>query len=588
MANVMSMKKLRNNPSRSGFDLSRKVSYTAKIGEYLVADCIECIPGDYFEGRKQHFTRTMPVNTSAYTRIREYYDWFFVPTNLLWNKSNQFFAQMQDNTLEAKSMTEDVTVGLQHPFFTSDQLGAYVSRVAHDDVYSGNIFGYNRGWQTAKLLEYLGYGNYYGYVTDDVPELTNQNNVVLNPFPLLAYQKVYQDFYRNTQWEKGSGRSCNINYMNDANQMNLPVENTPLDDENMFDVRYANWNKDFFMGVQTNSQYGDAASIDIESIVSSRPDFNINILGSSQGDNIINVNGVRLGVGTTPKKFYLDNGDLNGLLNSFSSSFTVLALRQAEALQKWKEISQSTQQDYKSQMEAHFGVHVSEAMSNRCHFVDGMVSQLDIDEVVNQNLSDQNTATIGGKGIGTGDGNFKFSTDVHGYLICIYHAQPILDYQLTGIKRQNLKSMVTDYAIPEFDRTGMVQIPFVELTNSYFEYADGGAFDLDTLFGYAPQYYEYKTRYDEVLGGFVNGGLNDWVAPFTDEYIRTYFQNVWDRYGTSDINYVFFKINPNVMNPIFVGQVNKNNYTNEFDHLLINCSFDIKAVRNLDYDGLPY
>jgi hypothetical protein len=38
--------------------------------------------------------------------------------------------------------------------------------------------------------------------------------------------------------------------------------------------------------------------------------------------------------------------------------FSVLALRQAEALQKWKEITQSVDTNYRDQIKAHFGVNV--------------------------------------------------------------------------------------------------------------------------------------------------------------------------------------------------------------------------------------
>ena len=111
MANIMSMVKLQNKPSRNAFDLSRKVAYSAKVAELLPVECIECLPGDKFKVRKQHFTRTLPVNTAAYTRIREYYDWFFVPTNLLWNKFNTFVTQMSDNNLKAQSIDSSSTTG---------------------------------------------------------------------------------------------------------------------------------------------------------------------------------------------------------------------------------------------------------------------------------------------------------------------------------------------------------------------------------------------------------------------------------------------------------------------------------------------
>ena len=41
-------------------------------------------------------------------------------------------------------------------------------------------------------------------------------------------------------------------------------------------------------------------------------------------------------------------------LKDISSQMTVLALRQAEALQRWKEISQSGDFDYREQIRKHF------------------------------------------------------------------------------------------------------------------------------------------------------------------------------------------------------------------------------------------
>lgn len=183
--------------------------------------------------------------------------------------------------------------------------------------------------------------------------------------------------------------------------------------------------------------------------------------------------------------------------------------------------------------------------------------------------------------------------------MCVYHAVPVLDYQVTGYSKTNLKTMVTDYAIPEFDRTGMVKIPLIELSNQNIK-SDTGGIIPDThvnvsraTLGYAPQYYEYKTRFDEVKGAFAHGGLGAWVSPFSQNYLNEYFTSLIRTFGTDQfsIEYHFFKINPNILNPIFVGQIDpeylssSESYT---DQLLINCSLDVKAVRNLDRNGLPY
>ena len=71
---LMSFGTVRNHPSRSGFDLSRRMVFSAKVGEILPVYWTKVLPGNYYELKHQNFTRTMPVTTPAFTRIREYFD----------------------------------------------------------------------------------------------------------------------------------------------------------------------------------------------------------------------------------------------------------------------------------------------------------------------------------------------------------------------------------------------------------------------------------------------------------------------------------------------------------------------------------
>lgn len=575
MSNIMSQTKLRNSVSRNSFDLSHKVAYTGKIGELLPVACFEVIPGDKIKGKVEHFTRTQPVNTAAYTRIREYYDWFFVPTNLLWNKFNTFVSQMVDNNQHATSITVSQVLTDQHPYFTTNQLASYVASMS-TGANSANIFNYNRGKLTAKLLNYLGYGDFYISSSTGTAQ-TYRVNANLNPFPLLAYQKIYQDYFRNSQWEKAYSPAFNIDYISGASgSLNIPVSTLTSQSrttENMFDLRYCNWNKDQFMGLLPNSQYGNSASFFAPRVGSQFGPADGTVVSTDSGQSVV-FDSTRI-------------QQLSYALNLTTSQFSILALRQAEALQKWKEVTLSQQQDYKSQIEAHFNVSMSDAYSERCKYVDGSVSSLDISEVMNTNLADGNAADIAGKGVGAGSAGFSFSSDVHGYLMCIYHAVPLLDYALDGIQRQNLKTMVTDYAIPEFDKTGMVSVPMVELTNS----PDNPTFTAELL-GYAPRYYDYKTRVDVVRGAFYKGtdDITNWVAPIDTTYIQKYIEAMHG--NGSSITYQWFKVNPAIMNPIFMRPVS-NDYSNnpyglDDEQLLINSSFDVTAIRNLDRNGLPY
>lgn len=576
MANIMSQIKLRNKPSRNGFDLSKKNAFTAKVGELLPVYCKEVLPGDKFNISAKWLTRTQPVNTAAYTRIREYYDFFFVPTTLLWNRFGTFVTNQLGNSQRASRISGSDTMIDKQPYFTVNQIVSYLTSVSSLD----NEFGFNRAYLTSKLLHYLGYGNFEG--SWGTSGLAPRVNAELNPFPLLAYQKIYQDYFRNQQWEAASPQTYNVDYINghQGTSTNIPVSDIPASAGNMFDLNYCNWNKDYFMGLLPNSQYGEASII--EPTTASYLE-GIGIRTNQSGDVATST------VTATPYTYSLTVGGNNALFGLTQSSmqklqdslgdFTILALRQAQAKQKWAEITQSQRQDYKSQTEAHFGVSMSDAYSDYCTYIGGINSNVDISEVVNTNITGTNESDIAGKGVGVGQGGVNFEAKVHGYIMCIYHAVPLLDYSMTGIKRQNLKTTFMDYAVPEFDATGMVQVPLVELTNTKITGLSDTA-----LLGYAPRYVDYKTDIDEVHGAFYNGGLTAWVAPLDDAYIKSYIEEQGAS-SFSGLNYRFLKVSPSVVNPIFGVDAGDTTAT---DQLLVNAYFDVKAVRNLDVNGLPY
>lgn len=590
MANVFSMAEIKNRPSRNGFDLSRKNLFTAKVGEYLPVCAIECLPGDVHTIKLKWMSRTQPLNTAAYTRIKEYYDWYFVPYNLLWNKFNDFVTNMVGNNLKASGISENQNLTDQHPYSTTHQIWNYVYTQAQAE--RKNFFGYSRAELTVKLLEYLGYGDYSEALTTQTPPTTFINRVV-NLWFLLSYQKIYQDHLRNSQWEKAYAPACNINYMTGySGDLNIPLQDIDYEVSNMFDLRYADWNKDYFMGVLPNSQYGDAASVITDGFTgvfypnivttSGSPVGTVTVRTSSDTRVLTASEDITKALGFSPDP---------SRVNTITSQFSILQLRQSEAVQKMREVMQSHEQDYKSQVEARWNVKVADALSDRCKWLGGDSSNLDISEVVNTNLQEDTSglpsttkydANIKGKGVGVGDGFVKCNTEVYGVLMCVYHAVPVLDFAIDGIKKANSKTLFTDYAQPELDKTGMVSVPLQELTSQFIP-------ELDGLLGYAPQYYEYKAAYDECHGGFNSStaslSLKSWVAPIGKEYIQAYLDNIAQLGFNTLLTYYFFKVPPAILDDIMAVKVDS---TVSTDQLLVNSYFDIKSVRNLDYNGLPY
>lgn len=592
MANVFSMAEVKNRPSRNGFDLSRKNLFTAKVGEILPVAVLECIPGDKHTLKTKWMTRTQPLNTAAYTRIKEYYDWYFVPTNLLWNKFDDFVMGQKDNNMKADSISESTRLSDQHPYVTLSQIWTYVYNMAQSN--RKNFFNFSRAELTCKLLEYLGYGDFYDALTTATYP-SERVNAVVNIFPLLAYQKIYQDHFRNSQWEKAYAPACNINYMRgSSDSLNIPLQDIDMDVENMFDLRYADWNKDYFMGLLPNSQYGDASvvAVGLDDTVRIR-----SVGGNSTATQVVRVNSSNLlenqqASSNWPVWQFVSSSDIT---KGYQARFSILQLRQAEAVQKMREIMQSHEQDYKSQVEARWNVTVDASKSDRCQWLGGTSSNIDINEVVNQafgtdrsgssGLVLERDASIKGKGVGIGDGYENCFTACHGYLVCIYHAVPLLDFSISGIKKHNLKSLFTDYAQPELDKTGMVSMSLIELYNLD---TTGSLASLNQLLGYVPQYYEYKAAYDEVHGAFYrrSAGLEAWTAPVGRYYLTSYLNAVVQAgLNNTPITYFFFKVAPFVLDPIMSVSATASLGT---DQLLVNAYFDIKSVRNLDYNGLPY
>ena len=622
MASYTGMSNLQNHPHRSGFDIGRKNAFTAKVGELLPVYWDISMPGDKYKFNVEYFTRTQPVETSAYTRLREYFDFYAVPLRLLWKSAPSVLTQMQDiNQIQALSLTQNLSLGTYLPSLNLSVLSSALTCLSggtSDPSNSSslfNCFGFSRADLFYKLLSYLGYGNFVNVKpsagirwwstslkydpSSSYTQAYVQNNYV-NLFPLLAYQKIYQDFFRWSQWEKANPSSYNVDYFTGVRPSlvdSLPSSKSSdyWNSDTMFDLKYCNWNKDMLMGVLPNSQFGDVAVLD----VSNTGNLNV-VLEKSNGATVPSSKytlGSLEGVKTpsTPIQIIATTASstnevppglpLRADLSKLTSEFTVLALRQAEALQRWKEISQSGDSDYREQIRKHFGVNLPQALSNMCTYIGGVSRNLDISEVVNNNLAAEGgTAVIAGKGVGAGNGSFTYTTDEHCVVMCIYHAVPLLDYTITGQDGQLLVTDAESLPIPEFDNIGMEVLPMTQIFNS-------PKASIVNLFnaGYNPRYFNWKTKLDVVNGAFTTT-LKSWVSPVTESLLSGWFGSGYNEDDINQsnkvvLNYKFFKVNPSVLDPIFGVNVDS---TWDTDQLLVNSYIGCYVARNLSRDGVPY
>lgn len=567
---------------RSSFDLSSKKLFTAKIGEILPCYWQIAIPGNKYRISSDWFTRTVPVNTAAYTRIKEYYDFYAVPLRLISRALPQAFTQMSDYMTSAASNSANTEQLSSVPYAPVGNISAEIQARVTAGTVDDAGFGFAYG--SCKLLDMLGYGSFIGTGNAKKKEITMQylgldttlladgqnpliygTSVNLNLLPIFAYQKIYFDFYSNSQWEKHLAYSYNVDYWDGKGSVAISAD--------MIKLRYANYPKDYYLGVLPNSQYGSVAILPstflssapsnrVMAVVSSaKPDSNSLVINPSADSSVVT---------------YSPNTSSSSRSVNINSDLSALSIRATEYLQRWKEVVQFSSKDYSDQMAAQFGIKAPEYMGNHAHYIGGWSNVININEVLNTNLTaDNSQAVIAGKGVGSQSGH-TITYDCgaeHQVIMCVYHAVPLLDWSLKGHNPQLLCTSVSDFPQPAFDQLGMQPVPALALNNSPSAPAGN--------IGYNLRYWQWKSAVDTVHGAFrPAAAYQSWVAPLQGSQVQVS--------GQTSLSYQSFKVRPQQLNSIFEPQITTSNYSVAYDQLLCNVNFQVYAVQNLDRNGLPY
>ena len=637
-SNIMGLHGLKNKPSRNSFDLSHRNLFTAKVGELLPCFVQELNPGDSIKVDCSYFTRTAPLQSNAFTRLRENVQFFFVPYSALWKYFDSQVMNMTKNANNgdisriASGITSNAKVTTQMPCVNYKSLHAYLLKFINQSplVQNGSAFisGCYRHVESAKLLQLLGYGNFPEQFADfkvnndktSHPELnftdvTYKNSPFLSIFRLLAYHKICNDHYTYRQWQPYIASLCNVDYLtpNSSSLLNIddallsiPDSEVKSNQLNLLDMRFSNLPLDYFTGVLPTSQFGSESVVNLNLGSASGTASLSGVTSSDFGrwtpyDGQSISNDLSVDYSTGGKHLYGSSGSSSFNLHhshtisgtasidtSLSGSLSVIALRNAIAVQKYKEIQLANDIDFASQVEAHFGIKPDEKDENSI-FIGGSSSMININEQINQNLVSNNKASYGAAPQGNGSAGIKFTAKTYGVVIGIYRCTPVLDFAHIGIDRTLLKTDASDFVIPELDSIGMQQTFRCEVAaphpfNSLFPpltAANGiGNPDMSETYGYAPRYSEFKTSFDRYNGAFGNS-LNSWVTGINFNALRDTFYGSWSAITAPNL----FVCRPDIVKNIF----GINSYTtSDDDQLYVGMVNMCYATRNLSRYGLPY
>lgn len=498
--------------------------------------------------------------------------------------------------------------------------------------------------RAAKLLMSLGYGNIVTVIQYDIYAMAEKyisegndwnesefqdstysldldnfearsiiNSPNLSLFPLLAYHKICNDHYRNEKWQPFEPWTCNIDYLRPTDNMNAKtfIQSSTFTTlmTSILDLENSNLPIDYFTSVLPRAQYGDESAV---SVGLNNSEVTIRTADSSDhkhgflfdngsfnsNDNIQKPNTPPTSNGkgsyaTTPVSYVTGSRliGISGNLSAPDASLKISALRSATALQKYKEIQNSNDPDFASQVLAHFGIK-PKVDSRTSIFIGGDDKTLSINPQVNTNFQNGGQPEIKAIGVGDLSAGCKFTASTYGIIIGIYRAVPQLDYSHVGIDRNLLKTDATDFPIPELDSIGMqtqyrceLSAPKLGLCPSIDEVIGSSSnIDMSQTYGYAPRYAELKSARDYYEGGFC-GAYSTWVTGYDQHFLNSWRRNL----GSGPLQYVgiddLFKCRPSLLYPIFVNQWSG---TVNDDKLLIGSVNTCVAVRPFSMYGLPY
>mgnify|MGYP002623883228 CR=1 FL=1 len=505
-------------PNRSGFDLSHENLFSAKVGTLIPASVEEVMPGDVVSIGSAFSVELPPLATNFKGRVDARLEAFFVPNRILWAGWQDFITQAK-GTFANGSVTGGGSADV--PGFGAATIPTVSVRLADAGVGS--------------LADYLGF-----------KPLDVDTTVVLNALPFLAYQKIWDDWYRDSNVQKpffydglasvssGYYYAAGSPYLRTTGTLSQygasPANNTSVLGVNgkyLTQLNQRNFAKDYFTTMTTRPQAGANAALEFS-------------------------------------------------VEDSTGSFSIASLRVANSLQKWLEKNNIAGTRYYDQILAHYGVLPPDANVDRAILLGTVTNPVIINSLSQtsqetSNLQTKNpyagsTGAQFGKGNAFGEGRLvdKFEVKEHGYIMVLFSLVPHAYYS-TGCRRYLSKRSSSDtFAFPEFANIGDQPVYLSEL------YSPSLAFDTDETVGYSQRYSEYKYHDDEVHGLLADGqSLDSFVL-----------QRGFDR--TALISDSLLQIPTNYMDNVMVTTSAVSGF-----NAIVDCYFDSKFLRVLPEYSLP-
>lgn len=329
-----------------------------------------------------------------------------------------------------------------------------------------------------------------------------------------AYEGIYNAFIRDNR--------NNPYYVDGQVQYNQWIPSLEGgEDNNLYELRYANWEKDFLTTAVQSPQQGNAPLVGITTYtqtVQNDDGTNTELVKTA----LVDEDGKKYGLSFKTSAdglegveyLELDNGtkvrQARSLYDLATSGISIPDLRMVNCYQKFLELNMRKGYSYKDIVEGRFDVKVRYADLLMPEFFGGVSRDIDVNAVtqtVDQNVSgntnDYDKALGSQAGLagvrGESNANIECFCDEESIIMGILIVTPLPVYTQLLPKHFTYRGLMEHYQ-PEFNLIGFQPIKYNEVCpiQAYNDNPDS----LSETFGYNRPWYEYAQKYDVAHGLF--------------------------------------------------------------------------------------
>lgn len=462
---------------RSNFSLDYEHITTSDFGRVVPAMIKEMIPSDSFNGKVTSFIRLAPLATPTFGKIHGYLNYFFVPSRIL---------MPEDSFEQSISGGSDGRQPEEFPFITYAAIREFLDGGIDSSVLTG----------VYRLFSYFGLGKLYEWIANDMDTTDAKYDTAdysISLLPFLAYARVIADYY----FPYGLEDDEIPRQLMSRKYKGLYTKQSLLDDPTIIyslvyviQVFYACFKKDYFTSAFVSTQRGGTSVVNVDVANSSQ-----NPAMENYADNQTSAAIYR---GSNDKVGLNSNGPSLSNATSVIGRFSAHIANYTQKVQQYLERNNIAGGRFFEQMFARFGVTIPAERLQRSEYLNGNDFYVQVSDVTSTSAT--TNASLGeqaGKGIALGDNGFSYSAKEHGFIICLMHLVPDTGY-VDGIDRMFMRHSRFDYFTPELEQSGLRVIKNCELA-AVESLRDNRPFG---VFGYAPQFSEYKYSNDILSGDF--------------------------------------------------------------------------------------